>query len=649
MDLMNLLAKLTLDKQEYDKGLEDAESDAKKKLNISQPSIPKPDNSEFKAGLQEAEGTGNMFKEVMIGVWQGVKDAIVVTGVTSAVMAVVGAMRQGIDMAIDNGKAISDGAKNLGISTKAYQEYQYVLGKSNLSIKDLSTAMKKMDEIAGGKKMTKDQAKWLDELGLKAEDAADKEKFLGDAMRSLANYNGSDKGRIIEWLFGSNQNWDGYFSQTSSEIENLKSQAESMGLIMSDDAVQNAVDFKTATEEISERIEAIKLSFGQSVIPMLTDAVKMVQQIMVFFSGGDKTLAEKLAGGDKELEENLLTIEGTSAAAQTLADKLIEMGNTAEMTAEQYEIWKGTADQLIKLVPTLGDVIDTETGQINGSTEAIKENIKEWENLAKQKAVQAIKEEKYQEIVSANKDLINQTIDANNKAGEADRKRVESLGKVNAVLEKYGVEGLGENATMEDYQAAKQQVMNSMYGDEYGMAQAMAELSNASSEWSSAIAQAADAQRKVEDLQKQLDEGMAAYEEWVAGLDAIYGTAATDADTATGKAQALKETIDSIPDYKRITLKEERLAGSFAIGSNYIPYDMPAMLHRGERVLTATENRKGEGSGTADLSHLEDRIAAAIRAGMEGVSVNSYLNGRAVTEEVNRNNMRDVKGRRFSR
>ena len=76
---------------------------------------------------------------------------------------------------------------------------------------------------------------------------------------------------------------------------------------------------------------------------------------------------------------------------------------------------------------------------------------------------------------------------------------------------------------------------------------------------------------------------------------------------------------------------------------------MPAMLHRGERVLTATENRKGEGGGSADLSHLEDRIAAAIRAGMEGVSVNSYLNGKAVTDEVNRNNMRDVKGRRFNK
>ena len=64
MDLLSLFAKLTLDKSQYDKGLEDAEKDAKG-LTIPQPTIPKPNNEEFKAGLQEAEDTGNWFKEVM--------------------------------------------------------------------------------------------------------------------------------------------------------------------------------------------------------------------------------------------------------------------------------------------------------------------------------------------------------------------------------------------------------------------------------------------------------------------------------------------------------------------------------------------------------------------------------------------------------
>ena len=72
------------------------------------------------------------------------------------------------------------------------------------------------------------------------------------------------------------------------------------------------------------------------------------------------------------------------------------------------------------------------------------------------------------------------------------------------------------------------------------------------------------------------------------------------------------------------------------------------MLHRGEKVLTATQVRRGEGGGGADLSHLEDRIAAAIRAGMDGATVNAYMNGRKVTQEVNRQNINDVKGRRFN-
>ena len=81
-----------------------------------------------------------------------------------------------------------------------------------------------------------------------------------------------------------------------------------------------------------------------------------------------------------------------------------------------------------------------------------------------------------------------------------------------------------------------------------------------------------------------------------------------------------------------------------------VPYDnYIANLHRGEVVLTASQARNYQSGGSnVDFDAMEARIAAAIKAGMENATVRSYLNGRDITQEVNRENMKGVKARRFA-
>ena len=108
-------------------------------------------------------------------------------------------------------------------------------------------------------------------------------------------------------------------------------------------------------------------------------------------------------------------------------------------------------------------------------------------------------------------------------------------------------------------------------------------------------------------------------------------------------------TVKLYPDATNMPVGYDGSPG-FAKGLWDVPYDdFTANLHRGEMVLTASQARRyREGDGSADLSGLEDRIEAAIRRGMEGVSVRSYLNGKDITDEVNRNTVNQVKARRFA-
>ena len=91
-------------------------------------------------------------------------------------------------------------------------------------------------------------------------------------------------------------------------------------------------------------------------------------------------------------------------------------------------------------------------------------------------------------------------------------------------------------------------------------------------------------------------------------------------------------------------------SGWDAKGDWAVPYDnYKAILHRNEMVLTASQARRyREGDRGIDLNAMTRAIVGAVRQGMEGVSVNSYLNGIALTDAINMRTANELKGRRFS-
>lgn len=88
----------------------------------------------------------------------------------------------------------------------------------------------------------------------------------------------------------------------------------------------------------------------------------------------------------------------------------------------------------------------------------------------------------------------------------------------------------------------------------------------------------------------------------------------------------------------------------FAKGLPTVPYDnFIARLHRGEMVLTASQARKyREGQNSVDTAAFAASVVAAVREGMAGASVNSYLDGKGVTERVNRRTSNRMRARRFA-
>lgn len=138
--------------------------------------------------------------------------------------------------------------------------------------------------------------------------------------------------------------------------------------------------------------------------------------------------------------------------------------------------------------------------------------------------------------------------------------------------------------------------------------------------------------------------------------------------TASAAAKALKDDLDSVAgDYEvninintNGTIPDVPFGGGpipnpkymkHAIGAANIPYDnYPAMLHRNEMVLNATQARqyregKGNGAGI-DLDAMVNRIVAAVTTGIENANID--LDGEKITRNVNRRLAASVRAKRFA-
>ena len=71
--------------------------------------------------------------------------------------------------------------------------------------------------------------------------------------------------------------------------------------------------------------------------------------------------------------------EGVEGKANVLEWAIDTLGSKTDRTAEEQAYWLEICKQLVNTIPGLSSIINTETGEINGGTQAVKEYIKAWE------------------------------------------------------------------------------------------------------------------------------------------------------------------------------------------------------------------------------------------------------------------------------
>lgn len=326
MDVFDLAAKLTLDSSEYDKGLSDAEGKA------------------GGWGSKVAKGFGTAGKVA------GATFTAIVAGTTAAAAGVAKATGE----VAEYGDNIDKMSQKLGLSSEAYQKWDYVLGQAGTDISSMSTGLKtltnKLDEAKNGSSTA---AAMFEQLGISMEElqTMSREDVFEAAIYGFQGMaDSTERAALANDLFGrSGQELTPLFNSTIEETQALMQAAEDLGFVMSDESVKAAADYQDALDTLQRTSDGLKRSFVAELMPGITGVTEGLTSL---FSGDYDAGGEQIAAG----------IDNVISSITDNLPKIMEAG---------FAIISGLADALVENFPKL---VDTFLGLIDTLLNKITEN-----------------------------------------------------------------------------------------------------------------------------------------------------------------------------------------------------------------------------------------------------------------------------------
>lgn len=677
---------LDLNTNPFEDAVEEAEG-----TDVADPASPDLDlnTDPYKEALDQAEADTETWSGTIGDIFSDLKGVIAAAGITATLTGIVSSLSDAVDLARSTGDNIDKSSRAMSITTDAYQEWSHVLEINGASITDLNRGLMNMRKLMGGGEPTKEFTQAMIQLGLATEDAegnitsqfSSTEDMLKAAMKALADFDTSTEQKLAERdylaqaIFGrGGTKLNAMFDGTSEDIDFLIDQAHELGLVMTEEEVANAAAYNDAVTNMQRSFEAFKTSLVTEFLPVLTDITNSVTNIISMFNlrGGAKKLTLSDVFEDIDTKAALATRQAEDAVvtAQKLVEDLATLGDYWTLDEQGQMTWDSLAARALELFPQLSEYIDTDGKKIQGNTKDIEANIEAWGRLEKQRIMSSALEDKQKAVANQWKEVYEKEAEiavATANAQPYANKMIEYLNEElanNAEFAKIVNDAFG-TTTFDDSNIAKFWSWNR--SDEgagtrqmwdYDRYQKFAEEAN---KYGEIMQEAFNTKGEVEDLRadaENAEEELAKYAEFISEQikttnELVNDSTSNSSKEAKDNVDALNEAIKMLPNNKYINIEVVRGAGRFAMpfakGEWTVPYDnLPALLHRGERVLTASQARQMDSGGNnIDLSGMYDIVKSAIVDGMAGASVNSFLSEKDVTDNINRNTGRQLKARRF--
>lgn len=334
-----------------------------------------------KAGEKGGQEAGSSFGASMA---KGI--AAAAAAVTGAAVALVKGVVDGAKETAAFGDTIDKASQKIGMSTKAYQEWDYVLNLAGTNMQSMSAGMKtltnKFDDAIGGSKTAQET---FQRLGLSMEDISSMSRedlFKATITAFQGMEESAERAALANDLFGrSGQELAPLFNQTAEATQEQIDRANEYGMIMGEDLVKDSAAFVDAQTTLKGTITGLKNSLMGEFLPSLTS----VTEGMAAFLAGDGGGLGMMQSGIQEFVNSLMAnlpkvMEFGAGILQALGEGIIQNLPALIESAVQIimQLTQTLLDNLPMLITAAMGII---TALVQGLTEALPVLLGELPNI----------------------------------------------------------------------------------------------------------------------------------------------------------------------------------------------------------------------------------------------------------------------------
>jgi TP901 family phage tail tape measure protein len=433
-------------------------------------------------------------------------------------------------------------------------------------------------------------------------------KSLGDVMAILGKSVKNDSTAFAN-MWGSQEAQRAALSLLNVGTEKYNETLQMM--TTSAGAAESAYQIMADTSEMTQnRFEAaavaLQIAIGNRINPALNGMREKGVEVLEWLADlviGQKTLEEQLQDSNETFELSADKIETTGNVAFDYIDRLEELEKQGLYTKASQDEYHDTLEKLVTIMPELSGLIDLETGKIQGGTQALRDNTQAWmENTMAQAYQKQFQEQMDAYAAKAELNQVTAEFDIlANIQDEAAQKLAKALGVTKETLAGYSDTEIEQRWTGD---AETEKLIAQYRTAGFNADAAQAKVDQQQAEVNNLKTQLSESAEQIE-LAAEAFENLTGIDVDVTNLlgefaDSLTGTAENIAVTTAAALapimQFLGAKFPNAGKYDPYDVYVNSLPG-FASGLSYVPYDnFPARLHKGESVLTASENR-GYGDG----------------------------------------------------
>lgn len=284
----------------------------------------------------EAENSGASFEgwgdavagaaEVAAGALAAVSGAV--AGIGAAVVEGTGALVNAATDTSDFGDTISKTAQKIGMSTEAFQKWDYVMQLSGTSMEQSQAGFKTLtNSLDAAREGSKGAIEKFQAIGLSMDDLAglSREDVFGKVIEGLQGMtDDAEKAAAANDLLGkAGMNLMPLLNQTAESTKKLMDETEQYGFIMDESAIDASVKYKDSLTRMDATIQGVKNDLVGQFLPGITQVMDGISGMAAGMDGADEDIAAGVDDIVSTFEGLIPTIQST---IETLLPVLLPLG-----------------------------------------------------------------------------------------------------------------------------------------------------------------------------------------------------------------------------------------------------------------------------------------------------------------------------------